>query len=211
MKKKMILLILLVAFVFTIGTVALASWAIAHHDTQNVDSTRYKVTLNLNNGQSNIVYDNLEVDSYIYLPYASKEGQYFNGWKQNDTYYKGANNELAFEVQVSTIKGSSTAKEFTLTAEYVNVPTGYVLFKVYDGANVVKQTLVENTETKFYVFNLNVPTEKSGTSLTGYTTTSIKHYNYFNEEVTSTSIGLNDYFNLSVLSVTTIELHTVYE
>ena len=212
----MILFVLLLITIITIGTVAFAIWFVATHDSQNVENSRYTITLNLNNGESNIVYNDLELNSYIYLPYASKDGEYFNGWKQNTTYYKGANNELAFEIQVSTIKGDSSGYEFTLTAEYVAVPTGYVLFKVFDGVNLIKQTLVETSETKFYVFNLNTPTEKSTNTLTGYTTTSIKHYNYFNEEVVSTSIELNDYFNINELvtnnsSLTTIELYAVYE
>ena len=218
MKKKILisLIVICTILIATSISIAVAKWQIVSRDNQNVAQTKYKVTLNFNNGSSNIVYDNLELDSYIYLPYASKTNQYFNGWKQNSTYYKGVNNELAFEVQVSTIKGSSTETEFTLTAEYVDVPTGFVVFKVFDGDSLIKQTLVENTETKFYVFNLNVETKKGSQSLVGFTTTSIKHYSYFNDEITSESIGLNDYFNISDLvannaSLSTITLNAVYE
>lgn len=214
MKKKILITLIIVSLLALVTSVsiAIARWQIVSKDLQDVDTNLYTITL-VADGSSNIVYENLESDSLIFLPMASKEGKYFNGWKQNATYYKGTNNELSFEISVSTIIGSSTSHEFTLNAEFVDVPTGHVLFKIYDGGSLMKQVLVEKDETKFYAFNLNVNTKKGSTYLSHFTTSSIKHYNYFDEEITSTRIDLNDYFNPNVdlTNQQIIVLNAVYE
>lgn len=214
MKKKILLIIIAVLLiVITSGVgIAIANWQITHKTESTMTKTRYKVTL-VAEGQSDIVYDNLEENSYVYLPYVSHDTKYFTGWKLGETTLSGANGELAFEVQVSTLKGATSNTEFILNASFENVPDNHVLFKVSYSGSVIKQVLVSKTETKFYAFNINVPEKQSNAFLSYFTISeSLKHYSYFGDEITSTRLNLNDYFLLADLSnQQIINLTAVYE
>ena len=215
MKKKIIIIaiaVVVLAITTTIG-IAIANWQITLKNESTMTKTRYKVTL-VAEGQDNIVYDNLELDSYVYLPYLDHETKYFTGWYNGSTQLYGANGELAYEVKVSEIKGSSSNTEFTLNASFETVPANNVLFKVTYGSSVIN-LLVSKTETKFYAFNINVPDKQSTAVLSHFTISpSLKHYSYFGDEITSdtTRLNLNDYFLLSDLAdQSTINLTAVYE
>ena len=201
----------MLVLVSSIVGIVVARWQIALKKQDAMDKTRYKVTLVCDDEE--IVYDNLELDSYIYLPMKSKEGQYFEGWKLGDTILKATNNDIAYEVLVSTIKGSSNNTEFTLNASFTNVPDGFVLFKIQYNSEIIKQVLVSKTETKFYLFNINIPEKQNNKFLSHFTTSeSFNHYNYFGESTIDTTLSLNDYFDSTNLSnLTTVTLDAVYE
>ena len=201
----------MLVLVSSIVGVVVARWQIALKKQDAMDKTRYKVTLVCDDEE--IVYDNLELNSYIYLPMKSKEGQYFEGWKLGDTILKAANNDIVYEVLVSTIKGSSNNTEFTLNASFIDVPDGFVLFKIKYNSEIIKQILVSKTETKFYLFNINIPEKQNDKYLSHFTSDeSFDHYNYFGESTISQTLSLNDYFDTANLtSLTTVTLTAVYE
>ena len=203
----------MLVLVSSIVGVVVARWQIALKKQDAMDKTRYKVTL-VCEGEENIVYDNLELDSYIYLPMKSKEGQYFKGWKLGDTFLKDTNNgDIAYEVLVSTIKGSSNNTEFILNASFTDVPDGFVLFKIKYNSEIIKQVLVSKTETRFYLFNINIPEKQNNKFLSHFTSDeSFDHYNYFGEPTIDTTLSLNDYFDSTNLSnLSTVILNAVYE
>lgn len=201
----------MLVLVSSIVGIVVARWQIALKKQDAMDKTRYKVTL-VAEGQDKVVYDNLELDSYIYLPYVDHETKYFTGWKNGSTLLTGANGELAFEVQVSALKGATSNTEFTLNASFETVPTNNVLFKVTYGSSIMN-LLVSKSETRFYAFNINVP-EKQGNSFLSHFTIGeeLKHYSYFGDTINSNNLNLNDYFLLSELAdKKIINLTAVYE
>lgn len=198
MKKKILMFLLIITFVFLGSLTAYASWIFIQTDRAEVVYKSYTLVIK-NNNETIASYSNLEYTSVVYLPKLDNQnGEFFAGY--SGTSSSETKNFSYGEIKFSDIDVDMSVDEYTnvgtkvLNAYYSSSfpDDNYLVIKIGTNLKMIKKTGI------FELFNLNY----TGANLKYFISSiNVKHYDYYgnvnNSQDSSNNYiyNINDYIN----------------